>query len=78
MNHPLEREYHDAEWGVPVYDDKVLFEFITLEGAQAGLSWITILKNVKDTEKRLKTMIWTRWNRETKSAPSSSSKTSMW
>lgn len=41
---PLEREYHDAEWGVPVYDDKVLFEFITLEGAQAGLSWITILK----------------------------------
>lgn len=44
MNHPLEREYHDAEWGIPVYDDKVLFEFITLEGAQAGLSWITILK----------------------------------
>ncbi|WP_098415900.1 DNA-3-methyladenine glycosylase I [Vibrio sp. ES.051] len=44
MNHPLEREYHDAEWGVPVYDDKVLFEFITLEGAQAGLSWLTILK----------------------------------
>ncbi len=44
MNHPLERDYHDAEWGVPVYDDKVLFEFITLEGAQAGLSWITILK----------------------------------
>ncbi|BCN24410.1 DNA-3-methyladenine glycosylase I [Vibrio alfacsensis] len=44
MNHPLEREYHDAEWGVPVYDDTILFEFITLEGAQAGLSWITILK----------------------------------
>ncbi|MBD1564783.1 DNA-3-methyladenine glycosylase I [Vibrio sp. S12_S33] len=44
MNHPLEREYHDQEWGVPVYDDTVLFEFITLEGAQAGLSWITILK----------------------------------
>ncbi|CAH1581491.1 DNA-3-methyladenine glycosylase I [Vibrio rotiferianus] len=44
MNHPLEREYHDAEWGVPVHDDTVLFEFITLEGAQAGLSWITILK----------------------------------
>lgn len=44
MNHELERKYHDAEWGVPVYDDKVLFEFITLEGAQAGLSWITILK----------------------------------
>ncbi|WP_423840375.1 DNA-3-methyladenine glycosylase I [Vibrio mytili] len=44
MNHPLEREYHDAEWGKPVYDDNTLFEFITLEGAQAGLSWITILK----------------------------------
>ena len=44
MNHPLEREYHDSEWGVPVYDDQTLFEFITLEGAQAGLSWITILK----------------------------------
>ncbi len=44
MKHPLEREYHDAEWGVPVHDDVKLFEFITLEGAQAGLSWITILK----------------------------------
>ena len=42
--HELEREYHDSEWGVPVYDDQILFEFITLEGAQAGLSWITILK----------------------------------
>jgi len=36
--------YHDREWGVPVHDDRVLFEFITLEGAQAGLSWETILK----------------------------------
>jgi DNA-3-methyladenine glycosylase I len=36
-------EYHDLEWGVPVHDDRVLFEFITLEGAQAGLSWETIL-----------------------------------
>ncbi|MBE4599819.1 DNA-3-methyladenine glycosylase I [Vibrio navarrensis] len=44
MNHPLEREYHDAEWGKPVYDDRKLFEFIILEGAQAGLSWITVLK----------------------------------
>lgn len=44
MKHPLEREYHDSEWGVPVHDDVRLFEFITLEGAQAGLSWITILK----------------------------------
>tara|TARA_R110002095_G_scaffold166064_2_gene144147 strand:+ start:86 stop:673 length:588 start_codon:yes stop_codon:yes gene_type:complete len=37
-------DYHDREWGVPVYDDKVLFEFITLEAAQAGLSWYTVLK----------------------------------
>src|ERR1051326_2675589 len=36
--------YHDNEWGVPVHDDRVLFEFLILEGAQAGLSWITILK----------------------------------
>ena len=40
---PLGIEYHDREWGVPVHDDRVLFEFITLEGAQAGLSWETIL-----------------------------------
>jgi DNA-3-methyladenine glycosylase I len=37
-------EYHDTEWGVPVHDDRTLFEFLVLEGAQAGLSWITILK----------------------------------
>ncbi|MBD1577080.1 DNA-3-methyladenine glycosylase I [Vibrio sp. S11_S32] len=43
MKHDNEREYHDKEWGVPVYDDTVLFEFICLEGAQAGLSWRTIL-----------------------------------
>ncbi len=36
--------YHDGEWGVPVYDDQRLFEFLVLEGAQAGLSWITILR----------------------------------
>jgi DNA-3-methyladenine glycosylase I len=41
---PLDIEYHDREWGVPVHDDRVLFEFLTLEGAQAGLSWSTILK----------------------------------
>ena len=40
---PLGIAYHDAEWGVPVHDDRVLFEFLTLEGAQAGLSWETIL-----------------------------------
>ncbi len=37
-------KYHDEEWGVPIYDDRLLFEFIILEGVQAGLSWITILK----------------------------------
>jgi DNA-3-methyladenine glycosylase I len=37
-------EYHDKEWGVPVYDDRLLFEFLVLEGAQAGLSWLTILR----------------------------------
>ena len=41
---PLSIAYHDAEWGVPVHDDVRLFEFITLEGAQAGLSWETILR----------------------------------
>ncbi len=40
----LSRKYHDTEWGVPVYDDRALFEMLILEGAQAGLSWITILK----------------------------------
>lgn len=44
LNHPLNRDYHDQEWGVPVFDDTKLFEFITLEGAQAGLSWLTVLK----------------------------------
>jgi DNA-3-methyladenine glycosylase I len=41
---PLGIAYHDSEWGVPVHDDRVLFEFLTLEGAQAGLSWETILR----------------------------------
>jgi DNA-3-methyladenine glycosylase I len=41
---PLYIEYHDKEWGVPVHDDRKLFEMITLEGAQAGLSWYTVLK----------------------------------
>ena len=40
----LDIEYHDREWGVPVHDDRLLFELLTLEGAQAGLSWSTILK----------------------------------
>jgi len=37
-------EYHDTEWGVPVHDDRTIFEFLTLEGAQAGLSWYTVLR----------------------------------
>ena len=41
---PLDIVYHDTEWGVPVHDDRVRFEFLTLEGAQAGLSWDTILR----------------------------------
>jgi DNA-3-methyladenine glycosylase I len=41
---PLYVAYHDTEWGVPVHDDRTLFEFLVLEGAQAGLSWITILR----------------------------------
>lgn len=41
---PLSIEYHDREWGVPVHDDRTLFEFLILEGAQAGLSWETILR----------------------------------
>ena len=40
----LNQAYHDQEWGVPLHDDRMLFEFLTLEGAQAGLSWITILR----------------------------------
>src|SRR5215467_4448342 len=40
---PLMIAYHDSEWGVPVHDDRTLFEFLVLEGAQAGLSWSTIL-----------------------------------
>ncbi|HID48404.1 MAG TPA: DNA-3-methyladenine glycosylase I, partial [Chromatiales bacterium] len=41
---PLYIAYHDTEWGVPLHDDHRLFEFLILEGAQAGLSWLTILK----------------------------------
>jgi DNA-3-methyladenine glycosylase I len=41
---PLYVSYHDKEWGVPVHDDRLLFEFLVLEGAQAGLSWLTILR----------------------------------
>ena len=45
--------YHDKEWGVPVHDDRVLFEFLILEGGQAGLSWTTILKKRENYRKAL-------------------------
>lgn len=41
---PLYRDYHDREWGVPLHGEKALFELLTLEGAQAGLSWLTVLR----------------------------------
>jgi DNA-3-methyladenine glycosylase I len=47
----LEQQYHDREWGVALHDDRKLFEFITLEGAQAGLSWATILKKRENYRK---------------------------
>lgn len=43
LGHELDQHYHDTEWGVPAYDDRYLFEMLTLEGAQAGLSWRTVL-----------------------------------
>lgn len=46
-NDPLYMKYHDEEWGVPAHDDRKLFEMLNLEGAQAGLSWITILRKRK-------------------------------
>ncbi len=50
---PQMAAYHDAEWGVPVHDDRILFEFLILEGAQAGLSWSTILNKRENYRKAL-------------------------
>ena len=50
-NDPLYITYHDDEWGIPVHDDRLLFEFLILEGAQAGLSWLTILKKRENYRK---------------------------
>jgi DNA-3-methyladenine glycosylase I len=50
-NNPLMNEYHDKEWGVPVHDDRKLFEFIVLDGFQAGLSWSTILNKRENFRK---------------------------
>jgi DNA-3-methyladenine glycosylase I len=44
LSSPLEESYHDLEWGVPVHNDRLLFELLILEGAQAGLSWVTVLR----------------------------------
>jgi DNA-3-methyladenine glycosylase I len=51
LNKPEYIDYHDREWGVPVHDDKLLFEFLTLEAAQAGLSWYTVLKKRENYRK---------------------------
>ncbi len=48
---PLYEEYHDTEWGVPVRDDRLLFEALTLDGAQAGLSWLTVLRKRENYRK---------------------------
>ena len=50
-NDPLYISYHDEEWGMPVHDDRLLFELLVLEGAQAGLSWLTILKKRENYRK---------------------------
>lgn len=52
-NDPLMIEYHDREWGVPLYEDDKLFELLILEGAQAGLSWSTVLKKRENYRKAL-------------------------
>jgi DNA-3-methyladenine glycosylase I len=51
---PLMLDYHDREWGVPAHDDRLLFEFLILEGAQAGLSWMTILRKREAYRKAFK------------------------
>lgn len=54
VNKPFYEKYHDSEWGVPVHDDQKHFEMLTLEGAQAGLSWETILKRREDYRRAFK------------------------
>jgi DNA-3-methyladenine glycosylase I len=57
---PLYVAYHDDEWGVPVHDDRRLFEFLVLEGAQAGLSWITILRKREHYRRAFHAFDWER------------------
>ncbi|WP_260554252.1 DNA-3-methyladenine glycosylase I [Coxiella burnetii] len=64
-NDPLYIHYHDLEWGVPIYDDRLLFEFLILEGMQAGLSWLTILKkrnNYRDSFNNFDASIISKYN----------------
>ena len=51
-------DYHDNEWGRPVHDDNKLFEMLTLEGMQAGLSWLTVLKKGKIFERHSMVLMW--------------------
>ena len=60
LNNELMKEYHDTEWGVPQHDDKVLFEFLILEGMQAGLSWNTILKKRENFRKAFDNFDYTK------------------
>ena len=57
---PLLMEYHDTEWGVPVHDDRKIFEFLILEGFQAGLSWLTILRKRENFRKAFDDFDFTR------------------
>ena len=57
---PMDVEYHDNEWAVPVHDDKKLYEFLLLESAQAGLSWSTGPRKEKDIEEHLTILIFRR------------------
>jgi len=60
LNNELMKKYHDTEWGVPQHDDKVLFEFLILEGMQAGLSWNTILKKRENFRKAFDNFDYTK------------------
>ena len=59
---PLYIRYHDEEWGVPVHDDRKIFEFLVLEGAQAGLSWLTVLKKRERPQKTNRRRIFNSLN----------------
>jgi DNA-3-methyladenine glycosylase I len=60
QSHPLLAEYHDREWGVPAHDDRTHYEFLILEAAQAGLSWLTVLKKRAGYREAFAGYDWTR------------------